>query len=174
VDDRRWPIHDQGKMTSVDETTRTEVTGTPSRRQRSNTYARSDGLRSSKWFRLSTGPFFDVRGLLAVNSTIASMAEGMIGYAVTHSIDVTTMSQPIHGVVPRQFKIPVSRTAGPKRKDAHLHRRRRRRHASWYPRECTQHTVSEIRLRADTIEDVNAATEPASQTLTCQRDHVVV
>jgi hypothetical protein len=56
-------LGDQGKMTSVEETTRTDVTGTPSRRQRSKTYSRSDGLRSSRWFRLWTGPFFDVRGL---------------------------------------------------------------------------------------------------------------
>jgi hypothetical protein len=69
---------DQGMMTSVAETMRTDVTGIPSRWQRSRTYSRSDGLRSSRWFRLSMGPFFDVRGLLGVNSMIASIAGRVI------------------------------------------------------------------------------------------------
>jgi uncharacterized membrane protein YdfJ with MMPL/SSD domain len=68
----------QGKMTSVAETTRTDVTGIPSPRQRSRTYSRSDGLRSSRWFRLSTGPFLGLRAFLALGLAVASTAGGVM------------------------------------------------------------------------------------------------
>ena len=68
----------QGKMTSVAETTRTDVTGIPSPRQRSRTYSRSDGLRSSRWLRLSTGPFLGLRAFLALGLAVASTAGGVM------------------------------------------------------------------------------------------------